>query len=319
MSGTRRRASLAAAAALLAALGAAGAGCSGDFDPYERLTSLRILAVKTDPVSPAPGESTTLSALVYTPPPTDPGAVTFHWSWCPFAGAANDGYPCLVTEEQLHAVAPDAPPFDLPTDANQQATFKHGLDPALLTQVCASKMPGLPPPPDCREGFPVTIRLTINTPDDEVTAVRTLDLLLAPATQPNTNPAIGDLMAVDTDGSEHRLAGATLKRRFDNAVKATVSADASEAYDGFDDNGNPAHLQERLFISWFVETGTVKHARTGYNATTTIPFANLLPNTWSPERVALYGRDTARLIAVLRDSRDGVAWTDATVMLEPTP
>ncbi|HVR62312.1 MAG TPA: hypothetical protein VMU50_10460 [Polyangia bacterium] len=319
-----RRARLLTTAALLFALAIGGAGCGANFDPYERLEGLRILAVKTEPVSPAPGDSTTLSALVYTPPPAGPmaapPAITYRWSWCPFAGTANDGYRCLVTEDQLRAVAPDAPPFDLPPDPTEpkQATFHHTLDPAMLKNVCAG-LAGLPPPPDCRAGFPVTIYLTVTTPDDEVTAIRTLSLLLAPATEPNTNPAIGDLLAVGADGTEKPLDGATLKRHFDNGVKATVSEEAAEAYDGFDDNGKPARVQERLFISWFVETGTVKHPRTGFNATTTIPFADLLPNTWNPQRASLYGRDTAQLFAVLRDSREGVAWTSATASLEPTP
>jgi hypothetical protein len=318
----RRQTNRALIAALSCFAALASAGCGEDFDPYERLTALRVLAIRSEPVAPAPGETTTLSALVYVPPladgsPAPPAMVK--WSWCPFVGTANAGYPCLVTEDQLRAVAGDIPPFDLMTGPdNQSAKFPHTVDPSLLRTVCAG-MPGLPPPPDCSQGFPATIRLTVSTADDEVTAIRTLRLLIEPATQPNTNPIISGLAAVGAGGNEQALHCTTLKRRFDNPVRAIVTADSAESYDGVDESGQPGHLRERLFVSWFVETGTVKHPRTGFNATTSIPFADLLPNTWRPERAALYPRDQATLFAVLRDSRDGVAWTFATALLEPTP
>lgn len=305
-----------------ALLGAAlsATGCAGDFDPYERLTALRVLAIKSEPVAPAPGEMTMLSALVYTPPLADatapPPALTYDWSWCPFVGSANDGYPCLVTADQIPTAS--GAPASFALGSGQTPMLKHDFDPNLLQAICAG-MPGLPPPPDCREGFPVTIRLTVSTPDDHVTAIRTLSLLLAPAPQPNTNPTLTGLFGVDATGADQPLSMVTLRRQADNSVKADVPESASEAYDGFDDEGQPAQLQERLYISWFVETGTMKHARTGYNAATGTAFADLLRDTWRPERAALYRRDQATLIAVLRDNRDGVTWLSATAPLEPTP
>ena len=47
---------------------ALASGCAGEeFDPFNRLTSLRVLAIKSEPVAPAPGEVTTLSSLLYVP------------------------------------------------------------------------------------------------------------------------------------------------------------------------------------------------------------------------------------------------------------
>jgi len=317
--------------ALLLAV-ATGEGCSAGFDPYERLTSLRVLALQSEPVAPAPGENTTLSALVYTPPPADatmPTTVSYEWSWCPFAGTANDGYPCLVTEDQLTRLLGMPVSFALGTDPTVK--FTHMFDPALLQTICAGQ-PGLPPPPDCREGFPVTLKLRVSTGSEQVTAVRPLKLLLKAAAQPNTNPALGPDMVATIDGNDVALPESKtlpsgtvaadlplLKRRADNAVKANVTVDAAEVYDAFDDNGNPASVTERLFVSWFVETGTMKHPRTGYNAATTIPFDSLLTNVWRPDRAQLYRRDTAQLFVVLRDSRDGVTWRSFTVGLEPSP
>jgi hypothetical protein len=198
------------------------------------------------------------------------------------------------------------------------AMFTHAFPPELLKAICLG-MPGLPPPPNCQDGFPVTIKLVVHTDTDSVTAIRTLKLLEAPAPEPNTNPTMGGLF-VTVAGMDTPLdATVMLHRRADNALKASVTVDAAEVYQGLDDNGNPATLTERLFVSWFVETGTLKHARTGYNATTTSPFADLLTNVWVPERAQVFPPSTAQLIVVLRDSRDGVAWTSAIAGLEPAP
>lgn len=311
------RTTLAALTALLLPAIFTGAGCGGDFDPYERLTSLRILAIQSEPVAPAPGEMTTLSALVYVPPPAD-GApaptVTMKWSWCPFVGPANAGYPCLVTEEQVRSVAGDVPPFDLM--GNFTAQFKHTLDPAMLRLIC-NGMAGLPKPPDCSDGFPVTVQLTVSTGDDQETAIRPLHLLLEPAKEPNTNPTISGLVTREADGDEHALQGALLRRLADNNVRAIADESAAETY--HDSTG--LAVRERLYISWFVETGTMKHPRTGFNPGADPPtlFPDLLPNTWRPAGTDVYKRSTAQLFAVLRDSRDGVMWTNATATLEPKP
>ena len=50
--------------AVVPALLVAASSCAGDdFDPYNRLGSLRVLAIKSDPVAPAPGERATLTSL----------------------------------------------------------------------------------------------------------------------------------------------------------------------------------------------------------------------------------------------------------------
>ena len=41
------------ALALLALAGGGAVGCGGSFDPYNRLTSLRVLAIRSEPVAPA--------------------------------------------------------------------------------------------------------------------------------------------------------------------------------------------------------------------------------------------------------------------------
>ncbi|HXI56941.1 MAG TPA: hypothetical protein VNO55_12830 [Polyangia bacterium] len=288
------------------------AGCGPDFAPYERLTSLRILAVKSEPVAPAPGQTTTLSALVYTPPPADPAAappaVSYEWSWCPFVGTASAGYPCLITADQIPAMGGAPVSFDLGT--GETASLPHNFDPQLLMAIC-NGMPGFPPPPDCREGFPVTVRVTVRTDSDQVTAVRPLKLLLAAPTAENvnTNPTIDGLLATVAGQDKPLDTMIELLRRADNPIKAVVKPEMAQVYDGFDDEGKPAPMsRERLYLSWFVESGDLKFPRTSFNSTTTIPFDELLKNTWRPATTKDYPRHTAMLYVVLRDSRDGVGW-----------
>jgi hypothetical protein len=75
------------AAALLALVACSPSG----FNTPTLLNKVRILAIQADPPQPALGASTTLSALVYQPPPSaDAGtagaSVTgYSWSWCPLA------------------------------------------------------------------------------------------------------------------------------------------------------------------------------------------------------------------------------------------
>src|SRR5687767_1930911 len=125
--------------ALYAVVVATTAGCGEGFPPPNRIQELRVLAIKSEPVAPAPGESTTLSALVFTPD-NDP-SVTYAWSWCPLPGAANDGYPCLIDEAQLAAMAGMAgqmlPPYNLGNGPTAELT--HTIDPLILQQLCAAR------------------------------------------------------------------------------------------------------------------------------------------------------------------------------------
>ena len=71
---------LKAAFLLVAAAGALpAAGCAADWDPFNRLNSLRVLAIRNEPVAPASGETTTFSALVYTPSGQDPATLEYSW------------------------------------------------------------------------------------------------------------------------------------------------------------------------------------------------------------------------------------------------
>src|SRR5688500_17757616 len=91
------------------------AGCgdtSSDADRVTTLDSLRVLAVRSTPADVAPGETATLSALVFEP---DDGALEYAWSWCPARSDESGNFECSVEEEALRqAWARAVPDVELP-------------------------------------------------------------------------------------------------------------------------------------------------------------------------------------------------------------
>ena len=92
----------------------------------------------------------------------------------------------------------------------------------------------------------------------------------------------------------------------------------AEPYPGFDDDKNPAPQTERLFLTWFVESGDTSDPRTSYFPDSTL-FANMLRNSWTPAKVKDYPPDSSRIYVVAHDNRGGVSWRAGTVNLEPSP
>lgn len=296
---------------------AAVAGCGPDFDPYNRLNTLRVLAIQSEPAAPGPGETTTLTPLVFTPEPS--AAVTYTWSWCPFPGAPNQGYPCQVTREQLVMMGGgmlNVPPFELGTGPT--ATLTHTIDPNVLRALCAGQ-PGVPQLIDCAGGFPVQIRVKVASAGDEVDTVYTMRLRFD--SQPNANPKIDGLAAV-LEGADRPITGepsVTLPRDKQTVIKAAVSEAHSETYLGKNDDGQPdPAARERLFLSWFIEGGDTDDEVTGYIPGRT-ELKVLQENKWDTPKTKDYPKDTARLYVVIRDNRGGVNWTSGIVRLAGEP
>jgi len=320
MTVTRSRAPL-ALLVLVAPLLAATIGCSNDFVPYESLAALRVLAVRSEPASPAAGESATLTALVYTPaPPADPPP-SYAWTWCPFPGDANAGYPCTLSAEDLAARVPALAGALPPTVLGDTpaVAFSHGLSPEIVAAVCAGTVPGLPTAPDCDVGLPVQIQLAVTTATDRIDTVWTLLLPANPGAPPNANPIVDGLSA-EVAGQETALGddgAVALPRGTETVIRAEVMEASAERYAGTDDSGQLASVRERLFLSWFVEDGdSLRDARTGFIEGKTA-LADALENRWTPAPAPPLGggRDTARLLVVVRDNRGGVAWRQARVAL----
>ena len=246
------------------------AGCEEPFPPSNRIQELRVLAIKSEPVAPAPGETTTLSALVFTPEP-DP-TLTYSWSWCPLPGSGNDGYPCAIDEAMLAALAGSAgqklPPYDLGT--GETAQLPHTLDPAVLKQICSAGAGTMRPTMiagqsltlDCNGGFPVQVKLRVKTATDEVVAVRRLRIRVEAGGEPSTNPTIGQLyrtkMKEDDDDVEVSADPITMApnirliRGEDSHLRVEVADTVAETYTGRNDDLQPFSTRERMTISWFV-------------------------------------------------------------------
>jgi len=298
------------------------AGCAGEeMAPYGRLTSLRVLAIQSDPVSPLPGETTTLTPLLYVP--EGQGEPELEWSWCPFPGSASDGYPCeLESVADLAELAELGVPVELPPlelGVGPTASFTHSLDPLLLAALCAGlgeELPGF----GCPEGFPVQVRVRVRTEEDELFAVRTLYLGLDPTRAPNAVPEVGGLevrvgrewVTVTDDAPGEVL------RDEENELRALVAEDQAESYElvGFD--GEVTSARERLTLSWFVESGNTRAERTGY-IEGVAPIEVLNANRWTPAREDDYPEGSSELILVLRDDREGVGWWRHTFDLGEAP
>ncbi len=308
------------AVALTIALTGLAAGCSEGFDPYNRLVTPRVLAIRSEPVAPAPGESTTIDALFYLPPGDSLASVS--WSWCPFAGSAADGYPCLITEAELAALnagsPSQVPSYDL--GQGETATFEHSLDPDLLSTVCegSEELPALL---DCEGGFPVQIKLSLVTEQgNEIESVRTLRLRFDDSHDPNQNPWVEGLHAVLGDAEEEigDEPSVTVPRREETTVRARVPAEVIETYSGLDDEGEPEERAEDLILTWFVESGDTKSQRTVFIEDVE-PLEDATENEWEPDGTVDYPRDTSEIVVVVRDDRDGVAWQRGVVTLGDPP
>jgi len=295
------------------------AGCSEGFDPYNRLTGLRVLAIQSEPVAPAPDETTTLTPLIYLPP--GDAVASMSWSWCPYAGPSSQGYPCLISEEQLAQLAggaDDLPPYDL--GSGETASFDHTLDPDLLASVCAGAA-DQPELLDCEEGFPARVTLTVRSDSgEEVETVRILHLRFTDDQEPNQNPVVDGLRAV-VDGGDEVIGDeptVTLPRNTDTVVRADVPDDVIESYTGTDDDGQPEERVEELVLTWFVESGDTKSERTAF-IDEIEPLEDAIENEWSPDGPDDYPRDTSQIVVVVRDDRDGVAWASGSVALGDAP
>jgi hypothetical protein len=300
----------------LLALGA----CGEDFTPFNRLASLRVLAVQSDPVAPLTGETTTLTPLTYAPPGQT--IESYRWEWCPFPGSSADGSPCLVTEDEARelagAAADTIPPFDLGRDPT--ATFENSLDRGLLAALCEGAAAQAPELASCEGGFPVQVKLTVRTADEEVVTVRTLRLRFEEDSEPNANPSI-DALSAELDGDEVELVDdplVSLPRRSETTIHADVPAAASERYTRLDEHGQPEEVSERLLLTWFVESGDTSDEHTLF-IDGRVSLEDATENEWEPDGEDDYPEEESILLVVVRDGREGVTWLERRAALDPDP
>ncbi|MBI5511541.1 MAG: hypothetical protein HY903_22525 [Deltaproteobacteria bacterium] len=322
-----KRAHPPAFAALAVGVALATQGCGSTFDPYNQLEGFRLLAVRAEPPTVAPGATATIDALVYEP---DGPGTTYAWSWCPVRTGADGAYECAMSEADFKAeleavgVPVDSLTFDLGT--NETATFAYPLDPTILALICATAMG----PPGagaagllhCDQGFPVSVGLTVRYGDKEISGFKTLRLALDAAAPANANPVLTDLSVAEAKGTRADAAvlpageptyTMVLGEKYE--LFAEVPEAAAETFFGTTTTGiAPTEQREVLFITWFVDGGSTAHQRTTFFEGTA-GFDRLVHNTWTLPQPEELGRDRARLVLVLRDNRGGVAWLRRDVLV----
>jgi hypothetical protein len=330
-----------------AVVATAAAGCGEDFDPYERLTSLRVLAiqseVRTEPanasggfqVSPGPGQTATLTPVMFVPDGDAIDEMSWEWRWCPLAGSALNGYQCpFASADEVMAMTGLTVP-DLALGNADTAMFTNSFPPEIIAGLCAG-LPGASfAAPNCEGGYPIqiemfvkstrdpgihvvsTLRLRIDSPDPE-------QLPMPPNYNPVLDPTADPLAAVPVFGAgpmpipDVADPAVTLERDRSTPIIVGLAEDQAEPYPGLDDDNKLTDQRERLTLSWFVESGDMEFEKTAFIQDVE-PISDTIRNSWTPAITREYMPDTARIVVVVRDNRGGVTWARGNVRLGASP
>jgi hypothetical protein len=288
-------------------------GCDSDFEPYGELSSLRVLAIESVPASPAPGETATLTPLVYVP---GEEPLTSSWSWCPVEVPPDEGAACPVAEEEATLALGTPVRYDLGSEPF--ARFEHRFDAASIARFCSGEVLAAAGfAIDCSEGLPVQIRHVVRSSSDVVESVRRLRLRFSPEQAENLNPVVDGITAL-VSGAPIALddaASVVLPRDTEVELVAEVAAGVSEP---LSPERAGARARERVVFTWFVEAGETRYERTSF-VDGELPFDRALRNGWTLPALAEHAAPEARLIVVARDERGGVGWRTARVVLGGAP
>jgi hypothetical protein len=308
----------------LLAAAASCAACSNDFAPYSRLDRLRILAIASDPATPAPGQPATLTALTYAPGGMP---IALRWSWCPVSAPASSAYACPIDEATAtHVFGPlldpsaamGLPGFDL--GAATDASFTNPFSPTALAGLCAS---GLATQTyasdfDCQGGYPVTIALDASAGTESLRAGFVLRLPTGALDEVNQNPSPTGIALADT-ALPNAPTSIVVAPGKSLPLRADIPTEAAEprAIPSFE--GAPGVRLERLTTSWFATAGTLDKDRTSFiDGDTTL--TEMGQNRWTAPAADAWPPDGALQIAVVvRDDRGGMGWLVRTVTLVQGP
>jgi hypothetical protein len=310
--------------ALATSVSLASCGAFGDDgDRYEKLDRLRVLGIRSEPADLSVGETATLSANVYEPADRE---LSYEWSWCPSRGDSAVAFECNISEQALQRAwaatgLDDAPPsYDLGTDSEVQLT--HVLTPSLVTALCQTPDLDARIAKACFAGFEASIKLTVRSTEEELTAIKSVTLLAdeTPDAERNTNPASDfGLTLRDNEGDVVVESDQPLRAGHRYTVVAEVDDGASESFtpSALAGEPQPGERRETLVMSWFTTVGEVlaPDGDDGFggdgNPRTTFvdgsnDLENLLRNGW---QIPLTAGSSAALHLVLRDERGGTGWT----------
>jgi hypothetical protein len=290
-------------APLFALAALAVAGCT-DFDPASLVTGLRVLGIKADPPEIPSGATSTLHALVVTPPGSDAGAPSLEWAACHLAPVPSSGL----------AVNPDC----LTTDS---ADF---LEPLGSGDTVTVTMPLLGSPldlglPDSTGGFYLSVRLRARLNGQAVDSIYRLRYAAFGA--PNHNPTLtGIYHVLDTDdgGVQPETPVAPLDPQAPLAVhlgdkvrlRAGLTDDSIESFTAI--IGDPRDMMfssatEQPRFLWYVTAGQLSDDVTGVERPDTVlTFDKHAPTVG----------DTVGVYLVVHDDRGGTDWLVRTLQIE---
>lgn len=262
-------------------------GCGPDFERPSVVNSLRILAVRADPAAVAPGESTTLTALV-ADPLGDGRAATYNWGAC----VTFDGPTPGILLPSDCASSTD----DLPVPGTPSAD---GSEIAVTIPPEVAKLASIEGLTGQSGTFGLPVRLLVDAGDERRIAIVPVSVVLEG--EPNKNPAIEAL----TEGGSPWPAAEPRTVRQDPPLflSATWPEGAAESY-SYVARGSKevVNTQEILAVNWYSSVGELNPDVTSDG----FPEAAL---TLDPDNPPPGGADL-RLWVVLSDGRGGVAWTD---------
>lgn len=297
------------------------AGCEPEFDPYNELSGLRVLAVRAELPELREGESTTLDALIYE---QDSKPVARQWSFCPWTADPNDGYTCPVDQAtfdrafrqaDLQGAAPslelgkgETAPLPFPADLEGTRALCQQL--ALLLENSATIAP------DCSTRWEWTVRLKAVSAGRTVDTIKPVTLLLTDESTPNRNPILTGLFAADKDAEPSvTLDGpnaAELHADREHALRVALDRDSIETFEPTPVPGQrvPEATEEALTFTWFIEAGSTDRMRSTYKK----GVESLSRATQTDWQAPNKTRDV-RLYVVVRDHRGGIDWREGRVRL----
>ena len=266
-------------------------GCVINSDKYQRprqleqawsVTKPRLLAVRSEPAEPRPGDTVTFDALVADPTGEIDSVL---WIACPSPDDGGIGFGCIDDSQEVIGIQPfQQPVLTTPTDIlDGLDEFERLEGRSVLVQVT-----GLPPVD------PTNPDVDFEDIDFNQIEAGYKRVVVSNATTPNNNPEVVGLSA---DGTELPF-GTVLEVDPDQtyAIGAFVSDDTIENYEFLNSDRVIEQRIEEPYITWYATAGTVVEPFTLF------PF---LESDWrAPEESGTEGT----IWGVLRDRRGGQTW-----------
>lgn len=244
----------------------------------EHITSLRILAIRSEPPFVAAGKTITLSALVAYPGQEE---ISYAWFACPKENQSNGG--C----------------------ANETDAIPLGNTPTVTYEVPSSYYPKNPSQVVLFKGKYLPITLVVKAGSQTETSVKRV--VVTPLFG-NRNPSFENVALFQGTQTTPLLSPWVVSYGTVCRLVPTLQGNPSESYLTLDTNGKPYTVKEELTFSWYVTHGSLKGGRISEMDKPEKRWQ--LPSTPQPER------GEPRLYVIVRDGRGGVDWSEHSLQLK---